>query len=131
MFGIDFSELVVCALVALVVIGPERMPEAVRTTGLWIGRLKRSLRETREQVERQIGLEDVRRQLHTEEMMRTLDNMNEEIESALNYDRSSSKERAENNAKLLSGTPKEDIATQQASTTLANISPEQLAIKNT
>jgi len=128
MFGIDFSELVVCALVALVVIGPERMPEAVRTTGLWIGRLKRSLRETREQVERQIGLEDVRRQLHTEEMMRTLDDMNEEIESALNYDRTSSKERAENNAKLLSGTPKQDTAAQPASPT--NILPEQPALKN-
>lgn len=123
MFGIDFSELVVCALVALVVIGPERMPEAVRTAGLWIGRFKRGLRDTREQVERQIGLEDVRRQLHTEEMMRTLNDMNEEIESALSYDRTSSKERAEHNAKLLNGTVVEnaglptDPATQ--STTMA------------
>lgn len=113
MFGIDFSELMVCILVALVVIGPKRMPEAVRTTGLWIGRLKRSLRETREQVERQIGLEDVRRQLHTEEMMRTLDDMNEEIESALNYDRQTSKERAENNAKLTESSKREDTTTPQ------------------
>jgi sec-independent protein translocase protein TatB len=95
MFGIDFSELVVCILVALVVIGPERMPEAVRTVGLWIGRIKRSLRDTREQVERQLGIEEVRRQLHTEEMMRTLDDMNEEIETALNYERMASREKAE------------------------------------
>lgn len=130
MFGIDFSELMVCALVALVVIGPKRMPEAVRTTGLWIGRLKRSLRETREQVERQIGLEDVRRQLHTEEMMRTLDDMNEEIESALHYDRQTSKERAENNVRLTE-TSKRDTITQQAPGIQTSTLPEQAAVKNT
>src|SRR4051794_22405334 len=87
MFDIGFSEIIVCAIVGLVVIGPERLPEAVRTVGLWVGRIKRSLRETREELERQIGMEDVRRQLHTEEMMRTLDDMQEEIDAALNYER--------------------------------------------
>lgn len=91
MFGIDFSELVVCILVALFVIGPQRLPEAVRTVSLWIGRLKRSLRETRETIEQQLGVEEIRRQLHTEEMMRTLDNMQEEIETALNYERRGNK----------------------------------------
>jgi Tat protein translocase TatB subunit len=91
MFGIDFSEFMVCFVVALIVLGPERLPEAVRTTSLWIGRLKRSLRETKEEIERQVGIEDIRRQLHTEEMMRTLDNMHDEIESALNYERMGSK----------------------------------------
>ncbi|HWV15541.1 MAG TPA: Sec-independent protein translocase protein TatB [Cellvibrio sp.] len=91
MFGIDFSELVVCAIVALVVVGPQRLPEAVRTGSLWIGRLKRSLRETQTSIEQQIGMEEIRRQLHTEEMMRTLDSMKEEIDSALYYDRISNK----------------------------------------
>lgn len=87
MFGIDFSEFVVCIIVALIVIGPQRLPETVRTVSLWIGRFKRSFQETRENFERQIGIEDIRRQLHTEEMMRTLDSMQEEIETALNYER--------------------------------------------
>ncbi|RYY76450.1 MAG: twin-arginine translocase subunit TatB [Gammaproteobacteria bacterium] len=87
MFDIGFSELIVCAIVGLVVIGPERLPEAIRTVGLWIGRIKRGLRETREELERQVGMEDVRRQLHTEEMMRTLADMQEEIDTALNYER--------------------------------------------
>jgi sec-independent protein translocase protein TatB len=84
-FDIGFSEIIVCAIVALIVIGPERMPETVRTVGLWIGRLKRSLRETRAEVERQIGVDDIRRQLHNEDIMRTLDdarkNMNDAIEA--------------------------------------------------
>ncbi|RYY02530.1 MAG: twin-arginine translocase subunit TatB [Gammaproteobacteria bacterium] len=98
MFDIGFSELIVCAIVGLIVIGPERLPEAVRTVGLWVGRIKRSLRETREELERQVGMEDVRRQLHTEEMMRTLDNMQEEIDAALNYERMGSKAALEHKA---------------------------------
>lgn len=49
------------------------MPEAVRTVGLWIGRFKRSLRETRSEIERQIGVDDIRRQLHNEDIMRSLE----------------------------------------------------------
>lgn len=83
MFDIGFSELIVCALVALIVIGPERMPEAVRTIGLWIGRLKRSLRETRAEIERQIGVDDIRRQLHNEEIMRSLEEARRELDEAV------------------------------------------------
>lgn len=87
MFDIGFSEIIVCAVVGLVVIGPERLPEAVRTVSLWVGRIKRSLRSAREEIERHVGMEDVHRQLHTEEMMRTLEQLNAEIDSALHYDR--------------------------------------------
>ncbi len=79
MFDIGFTEIIVCCVVALVVIGPERMPEAVRSIGLWVGRFKRSLRETREEIERQIGVDDIRRQLHNEDIMRTLENTRADI----------------------------------------------------
>ena len=83
MFDIGFSEIVVCAIVALVVIGPERMPEAVRTVGLWIGRLKRSLRETRSEIERQMGVDDIRRQLHNEDIMRSLEDARRDMDNAI------------------------------------------------
>ena len=83
MFDIGFSEIVVCAIVALVVIGPERMPEAVRTIGLWIGRVKRSLRETRSEIERQIGVDDIRRQLHNEEVMQALEDARRDMDKIL------------------------------------------------
>ncbi len=83
MFDIGFSELLVCIVVALVVIGPERLPETVRTVGLWIGRLKRSLRETRSEIERQIGADDIRRQLHNEEIMDRIEQTRLEIERTL------------------------------------------------
>lgn len=87
MLGFSIPELILCFIVALIVIGPERMPEAVRTVGLWIGRFKRMINETKENIERQVGMDDIRRQLHTEEMMKTLEDMQDEIDSALYYER--------------------------------------------
>lgn len=83
MFDIGFSELLVCLVVALVVIGPERLPETVRTVGLWIGRLKRSLRDTRSEIERQIGADDIRRQLHNEEIMQRIEETRRDMEKTL------------------------------------------------
>ncbi|MHA6197769.1 Sec-independent protein translocase protein TatB [Pseudomonas wadenswilerensis] len=69
MFGISFSELLLVGLVALVVLGPERLPGAARTAGLWIGRLKRSFNAIKQEVEREIGADDIRRQLHNEHIL--------------------------------------------------------------
>lgn len=69
MFGISFSELLLVSLVALLVLGPERLPGAARTAGLWIGRLKRSFNSIRMEVEREIGADDIRRQLHNEHIL--------------------------------------------------------------
>lgn len=69
MFGISFSELLLVGLVALLVLGPERLPGAARTAGLWIGRLKRSFNSIKMEVEREIGADDIRRQLHNEHIL--------------------------------------------------------------
>ncbi|MBA1193763.1 Sec-independent protein translocase subunit TatB [Pseudomonas entomophila] len=69
MFGISFSELLLVSLVALLVLGPERLPGAARTAGLWIGRLKRSFNSIRQEVEREIGADEIRRQLHNEHIV--------------------------------------------------------------
>jgi sec-independent protein translocase protein TatB len=66
MFGISFSELLLVGLVALLVLGPERLPGAARTAGLWVGRLKRSFNAIKQEVEREIGADEIRRQLHNE-----------------------------------------------------------------
>lgn len=83
MFDIGFTELLVCMVVALVVIGPEQLPGAVRTAGLWIGRLKRSLRDTRNEIERQIGADDIRRQLHNEEVLQNIEDARAKFEQTL------------------------------------------------
>ncbi|KGK85312.1 preprotein translocase [Stutzerimonas degradans] len=69
MFDIGFTELLLVGLVALVVLGPERLPGAVRTAGLWVGRLKRSFNNIKAEVEREIGADEIRRQLHNERIL--------------------------------------------------------------
>jgi sec-independent protein translocase protein TatB len=69
MFGVSFQELLLVGLVALLVLGPERLPGAARTAGLWIGRLKRSFNAIKQEVEREIGADEIRRQLHNEHIL--------------------------------------------------------------
>ncbi len=80
MFGISFSELLLVGLVALLVLGPERLPGAARTAGLWVGRLKRSFNAIKTEVEREIGADDIRRQLHNEHILQ----MEQEAKRILN-----------------------------------------------
>jgi sec-independent protein translocase protein TatB len=75
MFDIGFAELLVIGVISLVVLGPERLPGAMRTTGLWVGRIRRSIRDIKTDIEREVGADEIRRQLHNEEVMRSLEKM--------------------------------------------------------
>jgi len=69
MFDIGFSELALVCVIALLVLGPERMPQALRTLGLWFGRMRRTFLTMKAEVEREIGMDEIRRQLHNEAVM--------------------------------------------------------------
>jgi sec-independent protein translocase protein TatB len=84
MLDIGFLELLLVFIVALLVIGPKRMPEAVRAVLSLTLTLTRSLHNARREVERQIGADDIRRQLHNEEVMRSLNESKAAIENAIN-----------------------------------------------
>jgi sec-independent protein translocase protein TatB len=75
MFDIGFAELLLVAVISLVVLGPERLPGAMRTCGLWVGRIRRTVRDIRTDIEREVGADEIRRQLHNEEVMRSLEKM--------------------------------------------------------
>jgi Tat protein translocase TatB subunit len=53
MFGIDFSEILVIFAIALVVLGPEKLPRLAATIGRWIGRARAMARQFREQLEQE------------------------------------------------------------------------------
>lgn len=82
MFDIGFSELLLVGLVALIVFGPERLPGAARTAGLWIGRLKRSFSAIKAEVEREMGADDIRRQLHNEQILQMERELQQSIQPA-------------------------------------------------
>src|SRR5262245_10780776 len=79
MFDISFSELALICVIALLVLGPERMPNALRTMGLWIGRASRTFSTMRAEIEREIGMDEIRRQLHNEAIMDQLKRLERDV----------------------------------------------------
>ena len=61
MFDVGFSELILIAVVALVVIGPERLPKVARTAGALIGRMQRYVANVKSEVEREMQFEDLKK----------------------------------------------------------------------
>lgn len=79
MFDISLFEFFIAAVVALLILGPERLPVAMRTMGLWIGRLRRSYFQVKTEIEREIGMDEVRRQLHNEQVMEDVRRVEREV----------------------------------------------------
>jgi len=67
MFDIGFWELCLIAVVALLILGPERLPTAARTAGLWIGKARRMIGNVKSEIDRELQLDEVRKKLHEEE----------------------------------------------------------------
>jgi sec-independent protein translocase protein TatB len=63
MFDIGFSELILVGIVALLVIGPERLPETVRTATLWLNRIRRGFNEIKQEVQQELHNDAVLREL--------------------------------------------------------------------
>ena len=78
MFDIGFLELMVVAVIGLLVIGPEKLPEAIKSCALWIGRIKRVLRDARSEFEQQIGADEIRREIHNEQVLKSLQKLKEQ-----------------------------------------------------
>ncbi|MEW5887556.1 MAG: Sec-independent protein translocase protein TatB [Pseudomonadota bacterium] len=83
MFDIGFSELIVIGLVALVVLGPERLPKVARTAGHLLGRLQRYVADVKADINREIQLEELRKlQSEMEQSARSIEtSVNEELRS--------------------------------------------------
>ena len=75
MFDIGFTELLLIAVVALLVIGPEKLPGAIRTGSVWVGRLKRSYQDIKREVELEI---------HNSEVLEKLQRAEAEIKEQIN-----------------------------------------------
>ncbi|WP_299594099.1 Sec-independent protein translocase protein TatB [uncultured Microbulbifer sp.] len=80
MFDIGFFELLLIGVVGLVVIGPERLPDAVRTTVRWWTQIKQTLGNAKDELEREVGADDIRRELHNERVLKELRESQEAME---------------------------------------------------
>jgi len=59
MFDIGFFELCIIGVVALLVLGPERLPRAARTAGMWVGRAKRMVSQVKRDIDNEIRQEEM------------------------------------------------------------------------
>ncbi len=64
MFDIGFWELLLIAIVALIVVGPERLPKLVRVTGLWVGKANASVQAVRSEISRELRAEELKQTLN-------------------------------------------------------------------
>ena len=60
MFDIGFTEILIVGVVALIVLGPERLPSALRTAGLWVGRIKRTIGSVQKEITEELRVEEMR-----------------------------------------------------------------------
>jgi sec-independent protein translocase protein TatB len=86
MFDMGFAEIVLIAVIGLIVVGPKRMPEAVRVLGYWLGKLRRTVHKARQDMEREFGLDDIRRDLHNEELLVQLEQERKSVEQSLSLE---------------------------------------------
>ena len=88
MFDVGFWEIFLIMILALVVIGPERLPGAARTLGLWVGKSRRFIEGVKSDVEQEFDVSEFKRVIHNQEIQlkelqqqvnqKTLDSMIEE-----------------------------------------------------
>ena len=63
MFEIGFWELALIGVVAMIVVGPERLPGLARTAGLWLGKARRMVADIKAEVDRELHLEEIKQSL--------------------------------------------------------------------
>jgi len=79
MFDIGFGELLLIGIVSLLVFGPDKLPVVARTLGLWWGRFKYTAQSAKNDFDREVGADEIRRQLHNEQVMKELGESDEAI----------------------------------------------------
>jgi sec-independent protein translocase protein TatB len=85
MFDVGFSELLLIAVVALLVLGPERLPKAARFAGLWIRRARAQWFAVKNEFENELAAEELRRGLRDTEtaLQRQQAELGRQVEQAL------------------------------------------------
>jgi len=86
MFDIGFTELLLIAVVALIVLGPERLPKAARFAGLWVRRARAQWYSVKSELERELAAEELKRSLHdakqaAEDLKKTMRETEAEVEA--------------------------------------------------
>lgn len=123
MFDVAFSELVVIAVVALIVIGPEKLPKVARTLGALVGRMQRYVAQVKEEVNREVRFQE-------------LQQLQQEIQEAANNAQTNVKQQVDDVAQSLQhkldaeALDRQVLDAEIASAQLSNTEPSITDISN-
>ena len=79
MFDIGFSEILLIMVIALIVVGPERLPRLARSTGLWIGKIRGFVASVKAEIDHELAAEELRKTLARQAEMPELEEIIEEV----------------------------------------------------
>ena len=108
MFDIGFAELIIVATVGLLVIGPERLPETVRTASLWLNRIRRGFNDIKREVQQELHNDSV-----MQELRKTGDELKQDA-AAIQQDLKKTAEIAEKEAPHIGSSGTEDNSMGQS-----------------
>ena len=86
MFDIGFLELILVSIIGLLVLGPERLPGAIRTVSLYMGKLRRSFNSIRSEIERELKADEIRQELHNQSILQELRETEKAMRKGLGVD---------------------------------------------
>ena len=81
MFDIGFSEILIVATLTLIIMGPKRLPETVKTITLWLGRIRNFINSAKVEIENEVGIDEIKKQLHNEKIMNEIEKSKRELTS--------------------------------------------------
>lgn len=79
MFDIGFTEIIFVLVIALLVVGPERLPRIARTAGLWVGKMRGFVSSVKSDIDRELATEELRKALEKQAAMPELDELIDEL----------------------------------------------------
>ncbi len=79
MFEIGFWEMVLVGVVAMLVVGPERLPGLARTAGLWLGKARRMVAEVKAEVDRELHLEEIKQSLRQQGHLTEINDIKQDL----------------------------------------------------
>ena len=124
MFDIGFSEMIVIAVIALIVLGPEKLPRVARMAGHLLGRMQRYVNDVKADINREIELDELRKL--QKEMQNTASSIEQTVKSEINSVESSLKQIGDSTQQALSS-PVSDPVVDPIADAFANPPPVQPA----
>jgi sec-independent protein translocase protein TatB len=79
MFDVGFWEVIFIAVIALLVVGPERLPRIARTTGLWVGKMRGFVSSVKADIDREIATEELKKTLAKQSALPEMEELIDDI----------------------------------------------------